>query len=200
MGLNSSKLSRSTATALAQKNVKPPPTKAGTSGVSFTKTNEIKQDGFDPHLGQMLNKLGPVQVPKLSTIFHPKDNMLKILENRGKDSSDQTNEQDLSSPSAVNSARKHETRLDLRTIEEVIRRHHINQGRIDPSHSNLDREGQEELENLTKTIKPETYQYLIQHFHPIDNIKLVKNPNPNQLDQPIKMAFWSQPTKPSQPM
>ncbi|EFP89414.1 uncharacterized protein PGTG_15256 [Puccinia graminis f. sp. tritici CRL 75-36-700-3] len=192
MGLNSSKLSRSTATAVAQKNVKPPPTKSAPSGVSFRKTNEIKQDGFDPHLGHMLNKLGPVQVPKLSTNFHPKDNMLRILENRGNDSSDRTNEHELSSsPSTTqNPTRKRETRLDLMTIVELIRRHHIKQGSIDPSFSNFD---QEDLEKLSKNIDPDTYQYLIRHFHPIDNVKLVKNPNPNQRDEPIKMAYWSRP-------
>ncbi|PLW17751.1 hypothetical protein PCANC_09068 [Puccinia coronata f. sp. avenae] len=189
MGLNSSKLSRSTVSAVAQKHARTPPTNSAPAGVSFSKTNEIRQDGFDPHLGQMLNKLGPVQVPKLSTSFHPKDNMLKILENRGIDSSNSSPEHDLTSPTTSHPSETREAaRLELTTIIEMIRRHHINQGSIHPSFSNLDKEDEAHLDGLVKTIDPDTYQYLIRHFHPIDNIKLVKNPNPNQVDQPIKMA------------
>jgi len=202
MGLTSSKLSRSTVSAATQKKVKPPPTKPDISGVSSSKTNEIRQDGFDPHLAHMLNKLGPVQVPKLSTNFHPKDNMLKILENRGNDSSESTSEHDTTRPSTSDGSKGREatTRLDMTTIVEMIRQHHIDQGRIHPSFSNLDQQDSDSLDRLSKTIDPDTYHYLVQHFHPIDNIKLVKNPDPNQPDQPIKMAFWSQPTPESKAM
>lgn len=201
MGLNSSKLSRSTVSAATQKKVKPPPTKSDISGVSFSKTNEIRQDGFDPQLAHMLNKLGPVHVPKLSTNFHPKDNMLKILENRGNDSSEGKSEHDKSRPSTSDGRNGREpTRLDMTTIVEMIRQHHIEQGRIHPSFSNLDQQDSDSLDRLSKTTNPDTYHYLVQHFHPIDNIKLVKNPDPNQSDQPIKMAFWSQPTPESKRM
>jgi hypothetical protein len=118
-----------------------------------------------------------------------KDNMLKILENRGIDSSNSSPEHDLTSPTTSHPSETREAaRLELTTIIEMIRRHHINQGSIHPSFSNLDKEDEAHLDGLVKTIDPDTYQYLIRHFHPIDNIKLVKNPNPNQVDQPIKMA------------
>ncbi|KAH9454133.1 hypothetical protein MJO28_007127 [Puccinia striiformis f. sp. tritici] len=201
MGLNSSKLAKATTTA--QKAVRPsPPTKsATTSGVSYTKTNEIRQDGFDPHLGHMLNKLGPVQVPKLATNFHPKDNMLRILENRGNESTDRSTEQAQSSSMTQHSSRKgnEPVELDLTTIAELIRQHHIESGSIHSLSSNLDKEDLQELETIKKSIQPDNYQYLIRHFHPIDNIKLVKNPNPNLRDEPIKMAYWSQPSQTSKP-
>jgi len=131
-----------------------------------------------------------------------KDNMLKILENRGNDSSESTSEHDTTRPSTSDGSKGREatTRLDMTTIVEMIRQHHIDQGRIHPSFSNLDQQDSDSLDRLSKTIDPDTYHYLVQHFHPIDNIKLVKNPDPNQPDQPIKMAFWSQPTPESKAM
>jgi len=128
--------------------------------------------------------------------------MLKILENRGNDSSESTSEHDTTRPSTSDGSKGREatTRLDMTTIVEMIRQHHIDQGRIHPSFSNLDQQDSDSLDRLSKTIDPDTYHYLVQHFHPIDNIKLVKNPDPNQPDQPIKMAFWSQPTPESKAM
>ncbi|KAA1072362.1 hypothetical protein PGT21_033202 [Puccinia graminis f. sp. tritici] len=124
----------------------------------------------------------------------PSDNMLRILENRGNYSSDRTNEHELSSsPSNTQDpTRKRETRLDLTTIVELIRRHHIQQGSIDPSFSNFD---QEDLEKLSKNIDPDTYQYLIRHFHPIDNVKLVKNPiqtNVMNLSKCLDLTFLNE--------
>ncbi|KAI9630684.1 hypothetical protein KEM48_013712 [Puccinia striiformis f. sp. tritici PST-130] len=164
MGLNSSKLAKATTTA--QKAVRPsPPTKsATTSGVSTLR-----------------------QMPPIPS----EDNMLRILENRGNESTDRSTEQAQSSSMTQHSSRKgnEPVELDLTTIAELIRQHHIESGSIHSLSSNLDKEDLQELETIKKSIQPDNYQYLIRHFHPIDNIKLVKNPNPNLRDEPIKMSY-----------
>lgn len=166
------------------------------AGVSFEKSDVIRQDGIDQQLGQMLKKMSPVEVPKLSTNFQPTDNMLKILESRRKDFAAVDNHPSQRDSNLKDNSTTDEIRLKLSTISQLINRHHSNPTGADRTGSNFSSD-QREQQTPLESVDDRTHNYLIQHFNTIDNIQLFQNPNPNQSDQPIKMAVWFQsPDKP----
>ncbi|MBW0543855.1 hypothetical protein O181_083570 [Austropuccinia psidii MF-1] len=158
------------------------------SAISFTKSPDIVKDGIDYQLNKRLKQLGPVEVEKLKINFQNENNMIKILENRMKDSFDLN---------PINNSTINQNSSSIKPISIPLNRLKISmicdlldQNKLKPI-SSLN---SIELERILgdQKVDSDTLNYLVKSFNTI-SLREVKNPDPT-IHQPIQMAVWvSQP-------